>query len=214
MITTALYTVVPPAVEPVGIDRIRQHLRLDIGDDDLLLDGYATAARELVEQYLNRALITQTLCLVQSHQRHHHLWAAVPMTAPLFIYPLWYPAFLLNGGVVELQRSPLQQVTSIAVGQWDQPDAMLTAGTDYQVDAFTQPGRVRLQGGGGFWPQDHVKITYVAGYGATGTAVPSPIRLAILWLVAFFYENRGDAGGELPKPVQSLLSPYRLFTFG
>ena len=214
MITTARYTVEEPAVEPVGIEEARAHLRLDTSDDELLLKTYVTASRQLVEQHLNRALITQTLCMVQAHEREHHLWAAVPMTAPLFVYPLWYPAFLLNGGVVELARAPLQSVTSVAVGQWGVSDVTLTAGTDYQADTETQPGRLRLQNNGGLWPQDHLAITYVAGYGSSGAAVPGPIKLAILWLVAFFYENRGDAGGDMPRPVINLLAPYRLFTFG
>jgi uncharacterized phage protein (predicted DNA packaging) len=47
--------------------------------------------------------------------------------------------------------------------------------------------------------------------------VPESIRLAMLMLVAHWYENRGAIGkvdGEIAFSVTALLTPYRWFTFG
>ena len=43
------------------------------------------------------------------------------------------------------------------------------------------------------WPitdrrQDCIQIAYMAGYGATADAVPSPLKLAVMFLAAHFYE--------------------------
>ena len=64
---------------------------------------------------------------------------------------------------------------------------MLTSmfsGSDYQVDTASEPGRIKLVPGVS-WPAveadkvNAVQITYVAGYGANETDVPSRIRQAI-----------------------------------
>jgi uncharacterized phiE125 gp8 family phage protein len=59
-----------------------------------------------------------------------------------------------------------------------------------------------------------VKVTWVAGYGATADAVPPSIRSALLMLVAHLYDNRsaanaGNITSELPFTVAALLAPYR-----
>jgi uncharacterized phiE125 gp8 family phage protein len=57
-------------------------------------------------------------------------------------------------------------------------------------------------------------IDYTAGYDdADPTAVPMPIRQAILVGTAHYYENRGDVPAEMPAAFYRLLDPYRLWTF-
>ena len=57
-----------------------------------------------------------------------------------------------------------------------------------------------------------LKVT-VKGGGITGQA--EAIRLAILQMIAFNYEHRGDYEGTLKQPsiLQSLLQPYRKLSF-
>lgn len=42
--------------EPVSLELAKQHLNVDISDDDLLIELYIVAARENAENYLNRTI--------------------------------------------------------------------------------------------------------------------------------------------------------------
>ena len=52
-----------PAVEPLTVAEAKLHLRVDISDDDTYIGTLITAAREWVENYLDRTLITTQLIL-------------------------------------------------------------------------------------------------------------------------------------------------------
>ena len=54
-----LKLVAPPEVEPVTLEEAKAHLRLEGDSDDDYVSALLTAARERVELFLRRALITQ-----------------------------------------------------------------------------------------------------------------------------------------------------------
>lgn len=203
--------VTPPAVEPVTVQVLQQHARIDYDYDNTLLAMYLTGARQAVEQFLGRALITQTLRWVMAHQAPINQFPLVPFTA--YIFPLWMPYSMLFQRPIELPRAPVQAVSSISVGEWGKADTVLST-DQYSLDLTTEPARVRLHAGVATLPSDHIAIDFVAGYGADGTSVPLPIQLAILMMATFLYEHRGDDGGEMPEAVKNLLWPYRLYSFG
>ncbi|MBV8613396.1 MAG: hypothetical protein JOY66_06435 [Acetobacteraceae bacterium] len=203
---SSLQYVTPPAVEPVPVELVRQHLRVDY-EDDALLTFYATTAREQVEAFLGRALITQTLRWTMASAPPP---VGYPYISPIaVIVPLWvnWPVFIRRP--IELPRSPTQSVASITWTNWGQPDTLDPS--QYHIDQ-TEPWRIRLpffnavEGGS-------LQIVFTAGYGATGAAVPASIRHALLMVTAMLYERRGDDGGELPDAAYKLLAPFRVFTF-
>jgi uncharacterized phiE125 gp8 family phage protein len=53
----------PPAIEPVTLTEAKQHLRVDIADDDTYIEALIVAARQYAEEYLDRALISQQLAV-------------------------------------------------------------------------------------------------------------------------------------------------------
>ena len=59
-----LQLVTPPAEEPVSLAEAKQHLRVDGGDDDLLIGSLITAARQAAETKTGRQLITARWKLV------------------------------------------------------------------------------------------------------------------------------------------------------
>ena len=79
--------VTEPAVEPVSTAEAKLHLRVDIDEDNTLIDAFVQTAREHVEDVTARAMITQT-------------WE-------------WYADAFPAGDRIELLLPPLQSVTSI-----------------------------------------------------------------------------------------------------
>jgi uncharacterized phiE125 gp8 family phage protein len=188
----ALVVVTPPAIEPVTLPQVKLHARVDHNDDDGLLEQKATAARQYVERFLGRPLISTT-------------------------FDLFYDAFPL--GVITLPKSPVLSVTEIEYLDADGAEMSLVEGDDYTVDVAS--GRI-APGDAGWPSTDSVvssvRIRFVAGYGATADEVPLPLREAVLQLAAQLYEHReaalyGQTAAPLPYGVDDILSEYREWSF-
>lgn len=186
----SIVVTVQPTVEPVSVDEFKAHARIDLPDEDTVLEGYLLAARTWVEEYLWRALITQTIV-----QRMNS-------------FPGSY--------IIDLERGPALSVTSIVY--LDDLEASTTFdNTLYTLDPVPLNQRIILDWAEGSWPTtfghyNDVTITYVAGYGATPELVPPRIRLAIMVLAAHWELNRGDLE-SIPMGVKHMLSDYRAFQF-
>ena len=181
---------VGPAVEPVDADAIAKiDLKVDQVEEDGLIDILIQAARELVEEKTQTSLITQTRVMKLDY---------FPET-------------------ITLPFGPVQSVTSITYYD-DNEDSQTFSSSNYYVDTDSKIARVIVKDS---WPSTYdrpgaVTITYVCGYGLTGSTVPAPLRKAILLLVGHFYENRqnvivsGSPTGviEIPFGAEVLLSPY------
>lgn len=217
---SALTVVSAPAVEPVSVETAMAHARVD-SDSAGLLPLYIATARAWAETFLARVLITQTLrwTIGPGAPTQGPGMGLVPLTAPatllapgtLLVPPLgfaWPPRSPL-----ELPRNPVQSIASVKLGGLGITETTL-APTDYDSDLATEPARMQLKAAGQPFPLQRLTVDFVAGYGDSGDAVPAPIRHAILLLVANLYENRGDAGGEMPATAERLLWPYRIVGFG
>lgn len=203
----------PPSTEPISRTEAKLHLRVDHDDENTLIDGLISAARELVENRIRRALITQTL--------HLYLDEFPVRCNPSPAFPYY------RSGEIELQKSPVQttgfEVHYIASGASDNTYTQL-ASTEFKLDHISSPARLTPEYGK-VWPatkqtNNAVKIVYVAGYGAAA-AVPAPIRQAMLLLIDTWYEQRGAAiiGSQvneypLPAAVNALLAPYKVWRAG
>jgi len=187
-----LRVITPPSVEPVSVDEVKAQARVDLADEDALIQGYIRAARETLERLLWRAFITQTLELT------------------LDGWP--------EGSEIRLPRPPLQSVTAVRYITEDGTLKTLDPAL-YVVDTASEPGRVVLKRGKS-WPSETlapaagVKVEYVAGYGDQASDVPEPIRQAILLLAAHWYEHREAVSEgqmvEVPMGVWWLVEPLRM----
>lgn len=178
-----------PATFPVLLDDAKAHLRVDHEDDDDLIEGLIAAATEHLDGYtgvLGRALVTQT----------------------------WRQDFC---GFSARMGLPLRPVSSIAsVTYFDGDNATQALGsTVYGLFADAAGAYVALTPDQA-WPstrsrRDAVSVTYVAG--VADTAVPAPIKQAILLMVGHWYANREAVSegsmAEVPMAVDALLRPYR-----
>ena len=195
--------IVAPAVEPITLAEAKQHLRVSTTDQDTLITALIQAAREYVELYCGRSLITQTR----------------EQTDDSFYDAAWHHAQRLYYG-------PVQSITSIQYV--DMNGDLQTVDTSiYTYNLVSDPATF-YAAYGKFWPvprfqKDAVIITYVAGYAGTGSpldlrgGVPEMIKTAIKMLVGHYYDNARESSTlaapglqVVPMGVETLLMPYRM----
>ena len=182
-----------PAVEPLTVAEAKLHLRVDISDDDTYIGTLITAAREWVENYLDRTLITTQLILRAAEFPTEELELARP----------------------PMVASGTATAVVITYTLADTTTATLSTAL-YRVDRTSTPGNVAPIING-TWPSDVIEdanavaVTYWAGYGPTSASVPATIRHAMLMLIGHWYESRSTVlVGVTSKPlefaVESLLA--------
>jgi uncharacterized phiE125 gp8 family phage protein len=174
----SLKLVTAPTLLAVSPAEAKAQARVDIDDDDLLLERKIRAATEAAQVVQNRALLTSTWRLSMDY------------------FPCWE---------IRLPMPPLQSVTSITYVDSAGSTQTLSAST-YIVDTDAEPGRV-TPAYGLVWPSvrvqpGSVKITYIAGYTAA-SLIPETTREDILVLAASRYEHResavvGTIGSAIP----------------
>lgn len=178
-----------PAIEPVAVEEMRAHLRLNGSEEDSSLSGFLKAARTHIEQATRRALISQS-------------WR---------LYLDGWPV----GRIVRLPVSPVQSVDQITVYDRDGNASQLQS-SDWQLDRSTQPERVKIKLGVGLPASDMMaaEIDFTAGYGAAASDVPENFRQAVRLLAGHWFEHR-EAGTDLavaslPQGLDRLLSTVRV----
>jgi uncharacterized phiE125 gp8 family phage protein len=170
----------PPASEPITLAEAKAHLKVDTDADDALIERLIAAARARAEWHTGRAFVTQS-------------W--------IFWLDAWPET-------IDLPLPPLQSVLSITA--YTRADIAHTlSSSDYTV----ANNRIALKDGRAP-PTDlrrlnAVAIAFTAGYGVASD-VPAPLRVAILSLIAFLYEHRGEAPADLPQDILAHLAPYRV----
>ena len=174
-----------PDVEPVTLDDMKLHLRVECTADDTLITALIVAARQWCEDYEHRAYITQTI------------------TAKLDCLPRR----------MILPKPRLQEVSSVKYIDTGGDEQTLSSDL-YDVDTYREPGQI-VRGYNDTYPDtldvvNAVEVIYVAGYGDASTDVPSKAIAAIKLLCAHLYENRIAVTDmtmeEIPLGVKNLLN--------
>lgn len=203
-----------PASEPVTTAEAKAHLRVDLDDDDALIDGLVAAARQYCEQAISRSFLETTWDLTLSA---FPAWGVTTERAASgrLVYPATStPLERLTAGRIDLPIADLRSVASItyldAAG-----DTRTLDPSAYRV-VTGAPGRI-VPAYGTAWPahriyDEAVTVRFVAGYGADAASVPDCVKHAIKLLVGHWYVNReavvltGAVPQELLFSVQALLS--------
>lgn len=152
----------PPLCEPVDLTVLKQHLRVSFSDDDMLLSGYISAAREVCELHCGRSFINKGY--LETFDQFPY-W--VDDTQDRHAYPTSYYALpgyastMCNySQVITLHRSRLRSVSQLryvaaSSYQWitltGSTDVSNPSGADFIIDINSEPPRIfpRAQG---FWP--------------------------------------------------------------
>lgn len=203
-----LQQIAPPGAEPVTLAEAKNHLRVDVTDDDALITLLISAARRYAEVYTGRSFITQQWRLVLDS-----------FPGPSMIGVPYGVPFSLPGHAILLEKGNVQSVQSITYTAMDGTTATMPS-TDYVVEAVSNPARITPVFGK-IWPIPlpqigAVQVNFTAGYGPAETDVPEGIRQWIMLRAGTLYENREEVailnrGKVEPLPfVDTLLDPYRI----
>ncbi|MBN4069789.1 MAG: hypothetical protein COA82_11050 [Alkaliphilus sp.] len=185
-----LRIITQPIVEPITLAEAKAHCRIDFIEDDELISGLISAARNYVEERTRRTL---------------------PLTT-------WELALDEVKGDIEIPRPPLVSINSITFE--DSSGVVVTIPTaDYVVDDISEPAIVRhKKNWGKGWGFNNgavinaIRVNFTAGY----TLIPKTLKQAILMLIAHYYENReptaeGRNSGQIPHAVDALISLSRVY---
>lgn len=181
-----LVQVTAPTELPVTLGEAKLHARIDEDTDNAMVQSLIRTATELAETYLRRAIMQQTW------KQFLDAWPAC--------------------GYHELPKAPLVSVTHVKT--YDDADtATEYSAAYYQVDAISRPGRITVRTTGN-WPtptrnMNGIEIQFVCGYATDPANVPAKIKTGILSIIAFLYENRGDASATIPDHIYALLDGER-----
>lgn len=183
----------PPKIEPISLEEVKTHLRLDSGDmsEDIDLAAYLTAAREFCEDFQNRAYITQT-------------WEAS--------FDDW------PDREIKLPKGSLQTVDLVS---YKDSSGVTCQVTDFVYSPRGILGRLTPAYGKSWpsftpYPLDAVVIEFTCGYGDTAASVPGKVIQAIKLLISHWYVNRtplsetGKAPNEIEFTISALLWQDRI----
>lgn len=191
-----------PTTEPVTLEEVKQHCRIDAAEDDLYLTSLIQTAREYVE-LLCGPLLTQ-------------VWEQYEDNFPCGNrLELGQPRLLTGLGI----DSPVLTYTDL-----DGVTATLAAAS-YNLDTVNAYKPALVLKYNYTWPSvtllnvNPIKITFTCGYGGNAASVPVNLRHALLLLCAHWYEERqpvnvsisGNSVVPVPLTVDALLANYRVW---
>ena len=184
---------IPPKIEPISLEEVKNHLRLDPVDtsEDIDLAAYLSAAREFCEDFQNRAYITQT-------------WEASFDDWPC--------------REIKLPKGSLQTVDLVS---YKDSSGVTAQVTDFVYSTRGILGRLTPAYGKSWpsftpYPLDAVVIEFTCGYGDVAASVPAKVIQAIKLLISHWYINRtplsetGKAPDEIEFTISALLWQDRI----
>lgn len=187
MDTPALYTIsTPRAAEAITLADTKLFMKVDGTAEDTIIAMMITAAHDLFEKMTNLIIIDTS-----------------------------FTVHFDNMDEFELRRGNFRELTSVSYlsnGSWTN----LASPTDYLENVQSQPfGLFRA-----YWNKvlptfdrvnRPVRVVFKAGYGANATAVPAAVKLLLMQLTVFLFENRGDCAEEnIPEGLKTQIDAYRI----
>ena len=174
--------------EPVTLEEIKLHCRIDHDDEDEYLLALIQTARQYCETFTGRA---------------------IPLQVVEYTLDRWPPRKVLY-----LPKPPVTEVLGFEYRLKD--DLIYTNFVDFESDLDNEPARVTPDDAwpsGSLHPVNGVKVEYMAGY----HDVPEYVKSAVKLYAGSLYENRegvlpaGHIGRTLPMGIEALLWQERVF---
>mgnify|MGYP003108840459 FL=1 len=168
----------------------RKFLKVDITDDDDVINSLVKAATESAQEYTNRFFLSTTL------EQYGTTFADIR----------------------SLFKSPVSEIT--VVKYYDTDNVQQTLSTSvYQVTPAIEPSTLMLKVDQSYPDvadrEDAVLVKYTVGYGTATTDVPYAIIQAVYLTIGHWYQNRqevvvGRIATEIPMGAKYLLDQYKV----
>ena len=176
----------------------KAHLKVDISDDDALIDALVVASSNHIEEYLGRTMVPKTL-------------------------KLYMDGFPFDGRSILLPDSPTVSITSVEYVDGDGTTQVWDS-SNYSIDLISIPARLSSAYNVSYpstrSQNNSVIVTYVAGYTVTNgvTDGPAAIEHAAKLMLGSLYDIReNDCPAQFYSPslgFKTLLAPYRVYYRG
>lgn len=182
---SSLKLIVGPQQKLLSLQEAKDHLRIDIDDENAELAALVDAATKAVEEDTHRALITQT-------------WEQAIDRFPCGTDP------------IPLMKGPLQSVTSIT--SYDSSDvSAVMSPSAYFVNSYRVPALVCLKSGQ-TWPtglRTHLAgvIKFICGHGDAAENVDADLKMAIKLQLKPIYQRRPMDEDEC-RAYDHFISPW------
>lgn len=178
--------VTPPTSDPISLAEAKAQCRVSIADEDGLIAGYILAARQHVEDYLGRRMLTQTVDYKMDRFKH----------------------------CIEVPIGKVQSIVSISYVGPDGASLTLSS-ADYLADVDSEICRISSAYGKS-WPvardqMNAVTVRAVVGYGTSPGDVPEPVRQGMLLHVELLYDRDPGERETLERARDALLRPHRVY---
>lgn len=186
---------VEPAVEPITVDELKEHLRIesDFTADDTYLGIIISAARWSVEDFTGRTLIDTTF---------------------VFNYRAWSNRlYLQRGGVSSISsvkyRDSDGTLQTVATADYELSPLGDGEAECVMLSSFNEPTLYDEP------VNNRIQVTAVAGYGEAGTDVPKPLVQGVYYMAAHLYDMRAPVivgqSYEVPFTVDALIGRYKIY---
>jgi uncharacterized phiE125 gp8 family phage protein len=182
-----------PTFEPISLDQLSNHVRVDSQDDIDYIEGLIAVAREFVDSVTGRVS---------------------GVTSFRIVAPTW-SALSHKVGSIPLMRAPLIAVQSVKYYAPEAATQTTMSAGDYRVIITMEPGLLEIKE---TVPEidersDAVEINFTAGH-TDASEIPAVHRHAIKLLAGHLYENRLPVAftscAEIPFTLQSLINNQKI----
>ncbi len=173
----------------ISVNDAKDHLRLDLNDDDNYIQSLIDISVAMIEQYTRR------------------FYRAADYKVHLDQFPYDY---------IDLQFAGISEVTSVKYNNAAGTEVTLSS-DDYDIDLKHEPARIYIAKSK-TWPTtenapNSVTISFSAGSDTTDN-IEKPLVHAMKLLIGHFYENRQTVSDrvhyKMPMAIEYLINPYRI----
>lgn len=199
----------------VRLSDVKSYLRIETNNEDVLLKTLIKTATKIIENYLQRAIITQTWKLTKdnftsrfdSRKTSYNQEGVIEATKNEVYNEVQ---------VIHLPMGTVQSIINLTTYN-DDNVATIFNSASYTLDNINDKSRLVLNDQE-TWPSDlrlnsAIEINYITGYGDNHVDVPDDLKLAITMLTSNMYENRcGEVA--IGGIVSDILSAYKIFSLG
>lgn len=204
-----LEQITAPATEPVSLQQVKQHLRLDHNEEDSLLSDMISAARMFLEKRLSLSFITSRWTYRPRYFGVEQSGAGQYGSGDHRVGLLYKRSARPQ---IQMPLFPVQHVHQMRLYLADGSTVLSDVG-QLQIESSHRPALIASLALPSTLQAEHgLEIEFSAGYGDAPEDVPTQLRLAITMLAAYFYEHRIDMAtcqqASMPASVSRLLMDY------